>query len=910
MIGQTLNHYKILDRLGKGGMGVVYKALDTKLNRQVAIKLLPPELTADPERRLRFQREAQTAAALDHPNIATIHEVGEHEGSQYIVMQLVEGRTLREVIGDHPMPLKEWLRVALPMAEGLSHAHARHVIHRDLKPENVMITGEQQVKILDFGLAKLREPEDASTGTGSDVHSRLETISGELSRAGKVFGTAAYMSPEQARGEKTDHRSDVFSFGTVLYQMASGQLPFKRDTDVETLAAVIREEPKPLLQIATQFPQDAERLVRKAMEKEPGRRYQHADDLSTDLKNLQRDLDSGRVSIPSGVSPPPGTTSGVQVQQPPVRALTGKTRKWVIAAIVILAVLAGVFGYLRFRSSESSAGTTVSARKMIVVLPFENLGSSDDDYFAAGMTEEITSRLAAVRGLGVISRKSALRFARTDKTTRQAGEELGVSYVLEGTIRWARNPNGANRVRITPQLIRVSDDTNLWAGTYDRVIEDIFEVQSEISEKVIEQLGVTLLEPERKAIDAKPTDNVQAYQAYLRGRGYADAADFSERSKRLALKMFERAVELDPDFALAQAQVSVAHSALYHWGYDRTAERQAMAKRAVDRALELAPEAPEVHLALGYYHYWSHREYEQALEAFAIAARDLPNNRELLEGIAYIARRQGRWDTALVNLKKAFRLNPMDSALTMELGITYQCLRKYPEAVQYYDRSIGLAPNEPSPYLYKARAYLGWKGTTKEARAVLEAMPQTNDNDTIVAWIEQETLEGKYREALHRLSSIPEDIFYFESAIGSKALFSARIHEVLDEPQLARSAYESARAVLEKEVLARPDDYRVRSKLGIALAGVGHKKEAIQEGKRATEQFPISKDALAGVGPVLDLASIYTMVGEHNAALDQIESLLSEPNFISVGNFLLEPRWQPLRQHPRFKELVKRYGSS
>ncbi|MEE9231559.1 MAG: serine/threonine-protein kinase, partial [Acidobacteriota bacterium] len=351
MIGQTLGHYRILERLGQGGMGVVYKALDTKLNRHVAIKVLPQELTADPERRLRFQREAQTAAALNHPNIATIHEVGEHEDSQYIVMEFLEGRTLREVIGHRPMPLKEWLRVALPIAEGLAHAHARHVIHRDLKPDNVMIGGEHQVKILDFGLAKLREPEATPTGTGNDIHSRLETISGELSRAGKVFGTVAYMSPEQARGEKTDHRSDLFSFGIVLYQMATGRLPFKGKSDVETLHAVIAQEPTPPSQITEATPQEVERVIRKAMEKETERRYQDAADLAADLRNLQRDLDSGRVSISSGV------TSGVQVQPRRAWALTRETRKWAFAAIAALVVLAGVFGYLHFWPGQRAGET-------------------------------------------------------------------------------------------------------------------------------------------------------------------------------------------------------------------------------------------------------------------------------------------------------------------------------------------------------------------------------------------------------------------------------------------------------------------------------------------------------------------------------------------------------------------------
>ncbi len=333
-----------------------------------------------------------------------------------------------------------------------------------------------------------------------------------------------------------------------------------------------------------------------------------------------------------------------------------------------------------------------------------------------------------------------------------------------------------------------------------------------------------------------------------------------------------------------------------------------MAKGAVDRALELAPEAAEAHLALGYYHYWCHREYERALEAFAIAEKGLPNDAELLEAIAYVRRRQGRWGAAVDNLKKAIELNPMDAGLALELGITYQFLRKYPDAVRYYEQSIGLAPDQIFTYLVKALTYRAWKGTTEDARAALEAMPKTDDPGALLAWFWQEIYEGKYREALQRLSSLSVDLFQTPDGFESKALLSAQAYELLNEPQLARSAYESARVVLEKEALARPDDYRLHSSLGVALAGLGRKDEAIQEGKLATELYPVSKDAVDGTIVILDLALVYTMVGEHDAALDQIEYLLSIPSWISVRRLQLDPRFQPLREHPRFQKLVDRYG--
>jgi TolB-like protein/Flp pilus assembly protein TadD/tRNA A-37 threonylcarbamoyl transferase component Bud32 len=913
--GQTLAHYRLVEKIGEGGMGVVWKAEDTKLNRHVALKILPPELTADAERRLRFQREAQAAAALSHPNIAVIHEVGEHEGTPFIVMEFLEGKSLRELIRQRPLPMREWLRLALPVAEGLAHAHKHGIVHRDLKPDNVMITAEGQVKLLDFGLAKLLQPEALPAGTDRELHSRLETISRELTRAGKVLGTVAYMSPEQARGEAADHRSDLFSFGVMLYEMASGRLPFKGKSDVEALSATIATEPQPLSQVVEGLPADAERVVRKALEKEPDSRYQHADELATDLRNLKRDLDSGRASIPSVV------TAGVAAERQPSAPTGRRLKGWALAAALVVAAAAIVFGYLQLRpveepgeselagsAAQQAEGEAVTPeRKMIVVLPFENLGPPEDEYFAAGMTEEITSRLAAVSGLGVISRTSAFQYDRTGKSLKQVGEDLGVDYVLEGTVRWARQAD-ASRVRITPQLIRVADDTHLWADAYDRVIEDIFQVQSDIAGNVIEQLGVALLEPERGAVETKPTDNPEAYNAYLRGLHYARLPSFSEEVELLVIEAFQRAVELDPDFALAHAELSKAHLRLYNSRFDRTEERLAMAKRAVDRATELAPDSPQVHLALGFYHYQRHRDYEAALEEFAIAERGMPSDAGLLAATAFVYRRQGRWEEALADFEKALELDPMDAERAYELGLAYQRLRRYPDAVRYFDRSIALAPDQIVAYGLKAWAYQLWKGATEEARAVLEAMPQS-DNLLVVAtvWYWQKIYEGNYQEAIDLISSDSVDSLFW--GWGSKDLMRARAYEFLDRPDLAREAYDAARALLEEELRSRPDDAPLHGLLGYALAGLGRKEEAIRHGKRAVELNPVSEDAYTGPDGVEHLAEIYTMVGEHDAALDRLEYLLSIPSKVSVPYLRLYRRWEPLWDHPRFKELEERFGT-
>ncbi len=909
MIGRTLSHFRIVEKIGEGGLGVVYRAEDTDLRRPVALKVLPPELVGNEERRLRFVREARAAAAVTHPNIATIHEIGEArddsgEGPSvvFIAMELVEGKTLRDHIAGRSMLMKDALRIATEMAEGLAEAHKAGVVHRDFKPDNVIVGSNGHAKILDFGLAKLLEER---SGKIDPAASKMDTISGEMTREGKIFGTAAYMSPEQARGKEVGAGSDIFSFGTTLYEMVTGKVPFQGDTSTDILSAITRDEPAPPSQQNREIPPKLEEIISQCLEKDPRDRYLHADQLAADLRKVKRVTDSGVQVVRTPSGPTAVLTSGFW--RLPIR---GRSAWWGLA--VALIALAGFLGYVGFRSGgePGETGASQEARQMIVVLPFDNLGSSEDDYFAAGMTEEITSRLAVVRGLGVISRKSALQYANTTKRTKQIGEELGVEYVLEGSVRWARSAAGSSRVRITPQLIRVSDDTALWAETYDRTIDDIFEIQSEIAEKVIEQLGVTLLDRERRAVDARPTENLEAYQAYLQGLRNRTQGAVNFTDLKMQMQMFERAVELDPDFALAHAELSQMHSNLYHMGWDRTDERLKMAQGAVDRALELAPDVPEVHLALGLYHYWGNKEYDRALEEFSLAEREMPNNADLYASIGFVRRRQGIWEDALQNLQRAFELDPLRAEISWEIGMTYMLLRRYPEALSYFEQSIALAPNQIPAYASSAAAYRFWKGTTRKAREVLETMPETSDPLAIEAWFWQEMAEGRYRQVLERLSSSGlEVIESLDGGLIPVSLFEALAHGRLNESEDARRAYAAALEMLEDLARERREDPYVEIQRGIALAGLGRVEEAIQAGRRAVELYPVSLDAFGGTDFVERLALIYTMVGEHDAALDELESLLSSPGWSrSAHELKLNPVWEPLRNHPQFKKLVERFG--
>jgi len=868
MISKTISHYKILEKLGEGGMGVVYKAQDIQLQRLVALKFLPPHISDSAEEKARFIHEAQSASALNHPNVTTIHGIEESPDGLFIVMEYVEGKTIKEIVEKETPSVKRILDITIQVCEGLTAAHKKEIVHRDIKSDNIMVTKEGQVKIMDFGLAKLK---------GAT----------KLTSTGSTLGTAAYMSPEQAQGEEVDQRSDIFSFGVVLYELLTGKLPFGGEHQAAIIYSIINEEPQPVARFNNQVSAKLEDMVFKALTKDKEERYQHIDELLADLRRERKSLDY----VKTGPLAQP-----VETQKP----VKKKTLSLVVAGLAVLILIVGYFALFNKKEPESG-------RKMLAVLPFENLGAPEQEYFAAGITEEITTHLAKVSGLGVISRTSVLQYKDTKKTVQQIGKELGVQYVLEGTILWDKS-EVTNRVRINPQLIRVKDGTHVWAETYDRVLEQIFALQSDIADKVASALDITLIETEKRSIAAKPTDNLEAYEYYLRGNEYW-RKNWTEKDSRIAIEMYEKAVELDPTFALAYANLSQSHSWMYWAYYDRTDERLNKAKEAVDRALELKPDLPEAHLALGFYYYWGSRDYDRALEQFAIAQKGQPNNSDLIRAIGFVQRRQGKFEQAVTNLKKAAELNPGSSGQADEVALTYQVMRKYAEAEYYLDRAISLAPDWPEAYSRKAWVYIYSEGDTKKARKVLqEATGKADVSRLVPDLVGLDIFDGDCQTALGRLPGIGAyvDVNGVNDTI-SYFLTKARMYGLLNQLQLKLVCYDSARIILENKVQSRPSEAPFHSQLGIAYAGLGRREEAIREGKKAVELLPVSKDALEdGPNYVQNLAQIYVMVGDYDAAIDRLEYLLSIPSWISVPLLRIDPTWAPLRNHPRFQKLLAR----
>ena len=872
--GTRLGSYEIVAPLGAGGMGEVYRARDSKLKREVAVKVLPQSLAADPDALARFEREALAVAALSHPNILAIHDFGTQDGTAYAVTELLEGETLRGKLDTGPIAQRQAIDYALQAAKGLSAAHEKGIVHRDLKPENLFVSKDGHLKILDFGLAKKVEavtPEEKTSAATGSGHTE----------PGTVMGTMGYMSPEQVRGLPVDHRSDIFSFGTILYEMLSGKRAFKRDTASDTIAAILKEDPPELTQSGRNVSPALDRIVKHCLEKDRSRRFQSAQDIAFALSETSS----------------PTTVSGIQLAAPPT-----STKKVVIAVAAAVVVLA-VVGVLLMRPPQRGGGEAGGVKR-VAVLPFENLGAPEDDYFADGIADAIRGKLTSLPGLQVIARGSSTPYKKTTKTPRQIAEELNASYLLTATVRWQKG-GGSNRVQVTPELVDVTQPdapTSKWQQPFDAAITDVFQVQSDIASKVAQALGGALGAGEEKRLSEKPTQNLAAYDAFLKGEVIRNGGAIDPPNLRKEIGFYEQAVALDPGFAQAWAGVSDANSLLYVSSTPTPALAE-RARQAAEKAVALAPNRPEGYGALGGYERRVSRDFARALEQYGKALRIAPGDASVIRGTAIAEQGLGRWDAAVEHFRQAERLDPRSATIQSVLGQALMRLRRYPEAREAFDRGLALVPASLSLIENKAMTYLG-EGNLPAARAVLEAAPKEVEPTALVAFVGTYfdlvwVLDEEQRALLVRLTPSA-----FDDDRADWALCLTQAYALEGDAENVHEYAEEARRAVEEQLRAAPDDAQRHVFLGLSLAYLGRKEEAIRKGERGVALAPVSKDAVQGPYYQHQLARIYMLVGEPEKALDQLEPLLKIPYYLSPGWLKIDPNFDPLRKNPRFQKLV------
>ena len=725
MIGQTISHYRILEKLGEGGMGVVYKAEDTALQRTVALKFLPPELTRDAEAKQRFLHEARAAAALDHSNICNVHEINETPaGEVYLVMACYEGETLRKKLAQGPLPLGEAVGLALQAGEGLAEAHAQGIVHRDIKPANLFVTVKGQLKILDFGLAKL---------VGASV----------LTRSGSTLGTAAYLSPEQARGEAADARSDIWSLGVVLYELVAGRTPFQGEYAQAVMYGILNENPQPLTGVRTGVPPELERVVTKCLAKDPAERYPHAEDLLVDLRRVRAEL-GGTTPVPAASGP----AGRAPAKPAPVHWFTGRRRVAVLALAGVAVIAAAVATYLATRGREPEVGPP-AGKVMLAVLPMENLsGDPQQEFFSDGLTEEMIAQLGRLepKRLGVIARTSAMQYKHTPKGIGQIGRELGVEYVLEGSVRRA-----GSRVRVTAQLIQVRDQTHLWAESFERDVADVFAVQAEVAERVARSLAIELLPGRKEALNRGGTANPEAYEAYLRGMYFLHRRGKSNYEQ--AVELFQRAVALDPDYAPAHAGLADVNMSLYYDGWVPPALVMPQAEAAAQKALELDPSSAEAHANQAgireYYWDWpgAEREYRKALELN-------PGCSSALVGIGLELYYAGKHDEAIAYRREAVRIDPASPSRILSLGGALRFAHRFGEASAVYEGGIRRFPDICQLYLQLA-GVLKFQGRRAEAAArYWKASGSYAGGYRLLYEAQALAMEGRNREARDRVETV------------------------------------------------------------------------------------------------------------------------------------------------------------
>jgi TolB-like protein/Flp pilus assembly protein TadD len=704
------------------------------------------------------------------------------------------------------------------------------------------------------------------------------------------------MSPEQAAGERAiDHRSDIYSLGCVLYEALAGEPPFTGPTAQAVIARRFTETPRPLRELRETVPASVERAVAKALAKSPADRFGSAAEFARALAQGQT---GSQTAEPLRAAPAPPATDAAAIVRParPRRLRFPLTAALAIGFLLGLGVL---FGWLRShgRDDDSAAGA-----KRVAVLPFENLGAAEDEYFADGVTDEVRGKLASLSGLQVIARSSSGQYKKTSKTPQEIGRELGVDYLLTGTVRWEKGAAG-NRVRVSPELIRVGTATTTWQQPFDASITDVFQVQADIAGRVAEALDVALGAPQKKTIAEQPTENLAAYEAFLKGEEASQAlASNDVRAIRRAIDYYGQAVALDSAFVHAWVQLSRAHSSIYNVGTPARADADG-ARDAAERARRLAPERPEIQLALGDYQQFVRVDAAAALAAYEAGLRKVPANAELLSATGRVEQSLGRWQAAAERYAKANAVDPRSVLNARRQGVALLWLRRYPEADAAFDRGLAISPGTLLLYSGKAMVRLA-QGDLQGARAVLKSIPQDVEPTAVVAnlatyWDLFWVLDDDQQRLLLRL---PPSAFDDDRAAWGTAL--AATHALRGERAQARAYADSAAAAYEEQIKATPDNPQLYVLLGTALAYAGRRDDAVRQGKLAAEKLPISKDAYQGAYIQHQLARIYIMAGEPDKALDQLEPLLGLPYYLTPRWLGIDPEFEPLRGNPRFQRLL------
>jgi eukaryotic-like serine/threonine-protein kinase len=888
------DRYTLERELGRGGMAVVYLARDLRHDRPVALKVLHPELAASvgPER---FLREIRLAARLQHPHILTVLDSGEvpvpgAPALLWFTMPFIRGESLRDrLTRETQLPVDDALRIAREAADALGYAHEEGIIHRDVKPENILLAGRHAL-VADFGIAR-------ALGARGD-HKLTET--------GMAVGTPAYMSPEQAAGGKElDARTDIYSLGVVLYEMLAGETPFTAPTAQAMIARRFMETARPVRQLREAVPEGVELALQKALARTAADRFATAAQFAAALAAAAGALAApspGTTTVAAASASPASapTTSPAPTPSPPVRA-SGRRFPLAAASLAIGFVLGLglLFGWLRRHGSETPGA---GGAKLLAVLPFDNLGGAEDEYFADGVTDEVRGKLAALPGLQVTARSSSNQYKRARKSPQEIGRELGVDYLLTGTVRWEKGAGG-NHVRVSPELIQVSTGSTKWQQPFDATLTDVFKVQADMAGEVAQALDLALGTAQRAALAEKPTANAAAYDAYLKGEAASQGLGIADPvTLRTAIGFYEQAVALDSGFAQAWAELSRAHSLVYANGAP-TAESDRRAREAAERALRLAPNQPAGYLALADYYASVPSDQDRAREEYEAGLRLAPNNADLLGASALVEVSTGKWDAALAHLTRAQALDPRSLSIGRRLAYTLLRMRRYPEALAASDRAMALAP-ENVPALENKAMVLAAQGNLEGARRVIRDAPPSLDPTVLAAYF------GNYYEMYWLLDRQMQDLLLrlTPSAFGDRASWAivlAQTYHLHGDRARALAYADTALAEFEKRIRDTPTDPQSHAFRGLALAFLGRKAEAIAAGQKATSLAPIAKDSYIGPYVQHQLVRIYIEVGEPDKALDQLEPLLRMPYNLSPGWLRIDPTFDALRKLPRFQKLAE-----